>query len=433
MNEYIYSGLYTLIYVVLCDFFASIFTEKKIQKKVNITVILLWAAIEYLISMFLDRYMIAKMVLVIIINTIILWILYHDAIRKSIFFSLFYQVLCAISDYSSIVLLGKLAQDIETEGIENAYFGLLAGIFSQMIVLILLLFMKRRNLSLKGEIMTEDQWLKLFLVPVFSLAGIYALYYYFSGDMSTGQQNTILFIAFGLVFMNLYIFFLICEIAEGKEMMKKSALLAERNRQSHKRFEEIKERYERIRRKEHEFENQMMAVFALAEKQDYEGIKKISDKYIHSGYALEYSFDTNHPVVNVIFNERYFSALDKGMLIVYKFNDLSKLPLDEAEVSIVLSNLLDNAMEACEKCITDKIIHVSFFVKEYDIILKLENPFVNEIRKEKDRFLSSKKDDIPHGFGIENVREIVERHDGIYSVKCSGHIFKTIIDIPLIS
>ena len=433
MNEYIYSGLYTLIYVILCDFFASIFTEKKMQKKViNITVILLWGILAYFLSMLLDRYVIVKMVLVIMLNMVILWILYRDTIKKSIFISLFYQVLCAISDYSSIVLLVRLVQNTGTDKMGEGHLELLAGIFSQMMVLLLLFFMKRRNLSLKGEIMTENQWLKLFMVPIFSLVGIYAMYSYFGSDMEKGQQNTILFIAFGLVFMNLYIFFLICEIAEGKEMMKKSALLAERNRQFYKRFEEIKERYERIRKKEHEFENQMMAVFALAEKQDYEGIKKISDKYIHSGYALEYSFDTNHPVVNVIFNERYYSALDKGILIVYKFNDLSKLPLDEAEVSIVLSNLLDNAMEACEKCETDKIIHVNFFVNEYDALLKVENPFVNEMRKENGRLLSSKQDDIPHGFGIENVREIVNHHDGIYSIKYSSHIFKVIIDIPLI-
>ncbi|MBR1742839.1 MAG: GHKL domain-containing protein, partial [Lachnospiraceae bacterium] len=410
-----------------------IFTEKKMQKKViNITVILLWGILAYLLSVLFNRYVIVKMVLIIMLNMVILWILYRDTIKKNIFVSLFYQALCTISDYSSIVLLGKLVQNAGIDRMGEGHFELLAGIFSQMMVLMLLFFMKKRNLSLKGEIMTEHQWMKLFIVPVFSLLGICAMYSYFGGDMEREQQNTILFIAFGLVFMNLYLFSLICEIAAGKEMMKKSALLAERNRQSYKRFEEIKERYERIRKKEHEFENQMMAVFALAEKQDYEGIKKLSDKYIHSGYALEYGFDTNHPVVNVIFNERYYSALDRGMLIVYKFNDLSKLPLDEAEVSIVLSNLLDNAMEACEKCETDKIIYVNFFVKEYDVLLKVENPFVNEMRKENGRLLSTKQDDIPHGFGIENVREIVERHDGIYSVKYADHIFKVIIDIPLI-
>ncbi len=433
MSIYICSGLYTMIYVILCSLFASAFSKKRQRKRViYIAIMLSWGLSEYLLSIFLDRYVVIKMVVVILINTALLLLLYDDTMKKSIFLSLFYQLLCAISDYSSIVLLGKLVQNAEIDRMGEGHFELLAGIFSQMMVLMLLFFMKKRNLSLKGEIMTEHQWMKLFIVPIFSLLGIYAMYSYFGGDMEREQQNTILFIAFGLVFMNLYIFFLICEIAEGKEMVKKSVLLAERNRQSHKRFEEIKERYERIRKKEHEFENQMMAVFALAEKQDYEGIKKISDKYIHSGYALEYGFDTNHPVVNVIFNERYYSALDRGMLIVYKFNDLSKLPLDEAEVSIVLSNLLDNAMEACEKCETDKIIYVNFFVKEYDVLLKVENPFITEMRKENGRLLSTKQDDIPHGFGIENIREIVDRHDGIYSVKYSDHIFKVIIDIPLI-
>lgn len=105
----------------------------------------------------------------------------------------------------------------------------------------------------------------------------------------------------------------------------------------------------------------MTAIYALAKEKDDEQIRKITQNYLELQGDAEYYFDTNHAVVNVILNERYYLALEKGIVLSYKFNDLSQIPLNEVDISILLSNLIDNAIEAAEKLKKKTVVNVDIF------------------------------------------------------------------------
>ena len=59
--------------------------------------------------------------------------------------------------------------------------------------------------------------------------------------------------------------------------------------------------------------------------------------------------DANHMVVNVVLNQKYREAMEKGITMLITIGDLSKLALKEEDTVTLLVNLLDNAIEACEK------------------------------------------------------------------------------------
>ena len=63
----------------------------------------------------------------------------------------------------------------------------------------------------------------------------------------------------------------------------------------------------------------------------------------------------NHVIVNAILNTKYQESEDKGIVFVVKINDLSHAKIQDEDMVIILSNLLNNAIEACQSC-TDKII-----------------------------------------------------------------------------
>ena len=59
--------------------------------------------------------------------------------------------------------------------------------------------------------------------------------------------------------------------------------------------------------------------------------------------------DVNNTVLNVVLNQKYRLAKSKDIALYFQVNDLSGLWMKEQDVVILLSNLLDNAIEACEK------------------------------------------------------------------------------------
>ena len=63
--------------------------------------------------------------------------------------------------------------------------------------------------------------------------------------------------------------------------------------------------------------------------------------------AVEMSaINTNHPVVNAILNQKYRSMQEKHIAVILKVGDLQEICLEEEEIVILLSNLLDNAIRA---------------------------------------------------------------------------------------
>lgn len=85
------------------------------------------------------------------------------------------------------------------------------------------------------------------------------------------------------------------------------------------------------------------------------------------------------------------------------------------EMNAIIGNILDNAIEACEKVINakDRVIDFRIAVKEKNLIIECQNPYMDEPVLDQNGYLqTSKKDDSAHGHGIKQIYEYVERHNG---------------------
>ena len=140
--------------------------------------------------------------------------------------------------------------------------------------------------------------------------------------------------------------------------------------------------------------------------------------------------DTNHVIVNAILNTKYREAVSKGIVFVLKVNDLSELRMEDEDVVVILSNLLSNALEACERC-EDKLIKLKFVLENGQAVISVKNSMAAEPVVENGALLASKtKDTYEHGVGILNVVEIVEKCGGRYMVDYGEGSFQFSILIP---
>lgn len=120
----------------------------------------------------------------------------------------------------------------------------------------------------------------------------------------------------------------------------------------------------------------------------------------------------------------------KGTAFVFRVNDLSNLKIKDEDVVTILSNLLNNAIEACEGCKKDKIVKLKF-VKEDKIIISVKNTFNHVIRYENGEIKTTKISDAEdHGMGIENIIRVIEKYNGSYIIDDSKKEFYFSIVIP---
>ena len=107
----------------------------------------------------------------------------------------------------------------------------------------------------------------------------------------------------------------------------------------------------------------------------------------------------------------------------------SELEISDYDLSILLGNLLDNAMEACRsvKSAYDPYIEVEIAKTGMDMILQISNSIMPTGESAAGLV---KKDPLQHGFGIENIKRIVNKYSGNYSQYIKEDTYHCDIIIP---
>lgn len=434
MSTYIYGVIYTIIYTVMCSLFGSVLLERiHIQRNANyIFYLISWIVLEYCASAILNGYVIMKMAMVVFLDIIFLKLIYRVGTLKTFGTAFLYQAICALSDYLTFIIARKMVGNITLAGSTDTITGYLIGTFSQIFITILVIWFRNRFGLEKEYTMTEQEWIKFLAFSVFSMVTILAFAVNFDGNLTQGQENTILFVMFGLALMNIFVFYLIMDIIKRETERKREEMLLEHAEQTERLYRQEKRRFDELQRQRHEYRNQMLVIQTLLERKDYSRIAEYIQSYC-GDMENEDWFDTNHSVVNAVLNLKYVDALSKNILMVVRFNNLADISLRDADVISVLSNLLDNAIEASEKCKKEtSLIKVKFIVEKGRMILAVSNFWNGKINVQDGKIISSKRDGKKHGYGLENVERIVKKYGGIYTIdNKEGEEFKVVVSIPI--
>ena len=197
-----------------------------------------------------------------------------------------------------------------------------------------------------------------------------------------------------------------------------------------KRLEEAENFYGSIRKVRHEMKNHMANIKGLAGAGEYGEIEDYVRRMDETMQELEYRYVTENAVTDVIINDKCRRAEKAGIRFDADFRYGGEIPV--FDMGIILNNLLDNAIEACEKLETGKgFIHLSLKQKKQFLLLEVENSFDGAVPVQSGGGLAlptTKQSILPgiiaeHGIGLENVRDVAEKYFGGVNIKVKGDVF----------
>ena len=188
------------------------------------------------------------------------------------------------------------------------------------------------------------------------------------------------------------------------------------------RYESLKAAIEEARQVRHDMRHQLNQISALAEAGDLDGLKAYLAKTVSRIPELDMSFCENRAADSVV---GYYCALAKreGIPFCAKLDLPQTLPVDEIDMCLVLSNLLENAFEASLRTApARRKIEVTAYVHAARLVLiEAENAFDGEINENSGVFRSSKRKG--NGIGIQSVRHIAEKSGGASTVTYQNGVF----------
>ena len=188
------------------------------------------------------------------------------------------------------------------------------------------------------------------------------------------------------------------------------------------RYESLKTAIEEARQARHDMRHQLNQISALAENGDLEGLKAYLAKTAARIPNLDMHFCENRAADSAV---GYYCALARreGIPFRAKLDLPESLPVDEIDMCLVLSNLLENALEASLRTATARRqIEITAYVHaERLLLIEVENTFDGEVNEKNGVFRSSKRKG--SGIGLQSVSHIAEKSGGASTFTHQNGIF----------
>ena len=197
------------------------------------------------------------------------------------------------------------------------------------------------------------------------------------------------------------------------------------------RIHEAEQFYTRIRGLKHEMRGHLTNIKGLAQSGEYASLEDYIAKMDESMSGFELTLQTGNPVTDVIVNDIRRRCLDLGIRFQVEFHYPDPGAYDAFDVGIILQNLLQNAVEACEKVGEgERFIVLTGKRKGRFFLIEVKNSFTGEVVFGQDGLpVTTKQEDAPmHGIGLANVRREAEKYMGELELKAvQQEFFATVL------
>lgn len=432
MLNYIQGLLVTALEMICCKMFFETFSEKRTENSCRNRGIILGLIISvYLIAIVFYSQFVLKQGLVIISIAVFMVLYLKIYVWKALIFSLLFQGLLLSTDYFTLWVNVSLFHSI-TE-INNLHYveGCLITVLGKILLFLMVLMIRKKIGDKSSEVLRNTDWLRFIFFPVFTIFTIIAMIITSGSIENQKQENVFLVIAFCLAGMNIVVFYLVNDILKREIKIRENEIFRIKVQNQTDMYRSISENFAKQRKMTHEYKNQIMCIESLIRTKTYdeleEYVRKVSG---HLSTELDY-IKTNNVIVDAILNSKYREILDKNIVFIFKINDLAEINICDEDIVVILSNMLNNAIEACEKCLDRKVIKMKFVKEKDNIIISVRNTYDGELIIKDGEIQTSKRHEIDeHGIGIKNIIDIIEKYQGSYAIKNDKNEFYFSIIIP---
>ena len=431
MFELMQSILLIFIEIICCRIFYESFGEIQYKGWINILQFgLLFGSMCFPAYGLSKHFTIRQIANILLFSIFMLWHV-KLSLKKSVVLAILFDALLLAIDFLIFLISRWIPLDIEFLGQRYEIGRILIYLPGKLILFVLIVFIRKRFKKESLKRMLDTEWLKFLFFPVFTLVSISALLSVFEYVQTIKQANFLAVIAFGMLGMNIVVFYLINDIVEEEIKIHENMAFHIQVENQLEMYRSISENFDNQKRKTHEYKNQISCIESLLDKKQYSKLEEYVKKIYGSLNNEPDAINTNNVIVNAILNTKYQESNAKGIVFVLRVNDLSELKMIDEDVVTILANLLNNAIEACETCGDKKVIKFKF-VKENDmIIIAVKNTFNYDIVYENGEIKSTKiSSEDEHGIGIKNVIKIIDKYGGSYVIEDKNKEFYFSIIIP---
>lgn len=241
-------------------------------------------------------------------------------------------------------------------------------------------------------------------------------------DFSLIWQKTFLILDMLMFIANIIVLKMIFHINQQNHYEMENALLYMQITQQEKRIREEEKNYREVQLLRHDLKRYLVTYRQLLQEGKYEVIEADIDKILGKRLNTNHCVYTENTILNAVICEKMEQCSIKNIKIEVQVNE--DKDMDSIEYGVVLSNLLDNAIEAEEQEKEEnRYICLNIGVEQNMIHLVVSNYISESVLQNNALLETSKKNKQLHGIGLRGVKEFVNNKEGEIEIFEENHMF----------
>ncbi len=281
---------------------------------------------------------------------------------------------------------------------------------------------KRRN----RFILNTMEWIAFTLVFLSSIITGLFIFKSLLNNLKNNEAITYVLLAeLGLLIINCICFYIFYQLSAKNKKQLQYSLEELKFLSKEHNLMEIKNSYDEVARLRHDLKHYIQCIYTLLHNNKVEEAKHYINQLLLDKMSTSTSLViTNSEVVNAIISSKLHLCKNYGIDINYEITG-SVERIKETDISILLANLLDNAIEGCMnvKVKADKKINLKIFNEKNYLVILINNTINKSVLKKNPYLKSTKKNKDFHGIGTLSIKDIVSTYNGMFKVFEEENVF----------
>lgn len=334
---------------------------------------------------------------------------------------IFYNImmLCCLAG-SALLGVGLISLVVKKDYLNTVQFGVVSRYISGILVQILLIIFFLLLIKLKTLLKEKDNKYLFIMSMIPAISVIICCFMVYRSDKSYEMNVIYTFIAMiGIIIINVIsIFLLIMEQKLYEQKIRQQVMLSA-YQQKEKDVESILDMQKQNSKQRHDIKNVLILIRELIQDEKYSMALEVLDKY-STGYKNINVTEivSNNIVLNYLLNRKINKCRDNGIdMGCYVLGNIEGI--DDMDLYILLENLCDNAIEAARQC-DNSTIRLQISENNDRLYIDIGNTTMFNVLKSNPDMNTTKKDKEIHGFGIMNIRDIIDKYNGTINYEQHG-------------
>jgi len=351
----------------------------------------------------------------------LLTFLYSSTLKKKALVGILVYLFVACTEMIVVALTGYINFSITESNNYDSIFGVVcANIFLYIESAIANGFKSIR----KGDMLPKAYWVALLTIPISSSYMLVAFFLF----KERSVYEVSLFVA-AILTINFMVFFLFDRISFLFKEQQENALIKQQNQYYANQLLIVENSHQATSKLRHDIKNHLLTINSYLDEGNIDKAQEYITNIIGVYQSKAEVIHTGFPAVDGLLNFKLQSAAELGIKISIKADLPSDFNFSPFDLTVILGNLIDNALQAVSQVENNMFIDLRMKCSKRMLIIKMSNPYKVVLKKEDGKFVTTKADKENHGWGLKNVNEVLEKYNGVSKIDADNGIFKITITL----